>query len=218
MIAGGIDLLVGEFRRTRLGRPPPVILRRAPIKNARAGCTGRTSEVALLSGGCFWSEQAIFQQLKGVDKVAPGYAGGSVANPSYEEVCTESTGHAETVEITFDPKVISYHDLLTVFLTTIDPTTLNRQGGDEGTSYRSAIWYLNPEQEKTAKKVIDEITAEKLYHDPIVTTVSPYSNFFQAESYHFDYYNRHPNEGYCQSVIAPKLAHFRELYKAKLKS
>jgi len=152
-----------------------------------------------------------------VDKAMPGYAGGWVAKPSYEEVCSESTGHAETVEITYDPKVVSYHDLLKVFLTTMDPTTLNRQGGDEGASYRSAIWYLNPEQKATAEKVIDEVNHEKIWPNPIVTTVSPFSSFYPAESYHNNYYNEHPDQPYCRAVIAPKLEHFHKLYPSRIK-
>lgn len=169
-------------------------------------------EIATLAGGCFWSEEAIFRQLRGVESVIPGYAGGTVANPSYEQVCSESTGHAETVEITFDPKIISYHELLTVFLTTIDPTTLNRQGGDEGTSYRSAIFYQNAAQKATATQVIAEITKKHIFSDPIVTAVEPFSSFYPAEAYHRNYYALHPDEPYCQAVIAPKLAHFQSLY------
>jgi peptide-methionine (S)-S-oxide reductase len=174
-------------------------------------------ELATLAGGCFWSEEAIFSKLKGVDSVQSGYAGGSRSNPSYEDVETGTTGHAESVQLLFDPKIISYHDLLTIFLTTHNPTTLNRQGGDEGTQYRSAIFTMSPAQQATAKQVIAEVNASHTWPDPIVTEVTPYSNFYPSEAYHKNYYALHPDQGYCEAVIAPKLAHFRQLYKSRLK-
>jgi peptide-methionine (S)-S-oxide reductase len=174
-------------------------------------------EIATIAGGCFWCVEAIFTELKGVDKVVSGYSGGAVADPSYEEVCSGTTGHAEAVQITFDPKVISYRDLLRIFFTTHDPTTLNRQGADEGTQYRSAIFYHSPEQKKVAEEVIKEVTTEKLYPNPIVTEVTPFKSFYSAEGYHQDYYARNPNQGYCSFVIAPKVRKFREKYRSLLK-
>lgn len=174
-------------------------------------------QMATFAAGCFWSMQAIFQQLKGVEKVDPGYAGGTIPHPSYEEVETGQTGYAETVNITFDPKVISYKQLLQVLLTARDPTTLNQQGPDEGTNYRSVIFYRNAEQEREAKEEMAQITAQHLWRDPIVTELVPYTTFWRAESYHLDYYNRHPDQPYCQYVIAPEIAHFRSMYRSWLK-
>jgi peptide-methionine (S)-S-oxide reductase len=174
-------------------------------------------EVATLAGGCFWCTEAIFTELKGVDKVEPGYAGGQVANPSYEQVCTGETGHAESIQIVFDPKVISFHDLLVIFFTVHDPTTLNRQGNDSGTQYRSAVFYHSDQQKEIAHKVIQEITAQKLYPNKIVTEVTPFTNFYVAEDYHKNYFARHPGQGYCQVVIAPKVVKFREHFRDRLK-
>ena len=174
-------------------------------------------EVVTLAGGCFWCLEAAFQDLKGVEQVQSGYAGGHVANPSYEDVCTGTTGHAEVVQITFDPSVVSFDDLLHVFFTIHDPTTLNRQGGDVGTQYRSAIFYHSPEQKGTAERVIAELQAENVWDDPIVTEVKPLAAFYPAEEYHRDYYRRNPNQGYCRAVIAPKVAKIRKLYFDKLK-
>jgi peptide-methionine (S)-S-oxide reductase len=200
----------------------------------RAGTTGHTSsaastpitavrapagkEIATLAAGCFWSMEAIFEQLKGVEKVEPGYAGGHVANPSYEKVCSGSTGHAEAVNIVFDPKVISYRELLQVMLTLRDPTTLNRQGPDVGTNYRSVIFYHNKKQMEAAQAAIREVTAAKIWKSPIVTTVMPFTNFYQAEDYHRDYYRRHPDEGYSRQVIAPEIADLREKFASRVKS
>ena len=174
-------------------------------------------EVATLAGGCFWCLEAAFQQLKGVEKVESGYAGGHVHNPSYEQVCTGTTGHAEVLQITFDPAIISFDDLLHVFFTIHDPTTLNRQGADVGTQYRSAIFYHGPEQKAVAERVIAELQAEGVWDDPIVTEVKPLEIFYPAEEYHRDYYRRNPNQGYCRAVIAPKVAKVRKLYLEKLK-
>ncbi|MES2463595.1 MAG: peptide-methionine (S)-S-oxide reductase MsrA [Armatimonadota bacterium] len=175
-------------------------------------------QVATIAGGCFWCLDTLFAQLKGVDKVASGYAGGSVANPSYEAVCTGTTGHAEAIQITFDPKVISYADLLHIFFSSHDPTTRNRQGPDVGTQYRSAIFYSDEQQKSVAEKVIKEVNAEKLYRYPIVTEVTAYKNFYTAEDYHQNYYGKNPNQGYCRVVIAPKVAKFRKKYLDRLKS
>jgi len=174
-------------------------------------------EVATLAGGCFWCLEAAFQDLKGVEKVQSGYSGGRVPNPSYEDVCTGSTGHAEVVQITFDPTVVSFDDLLHVFFTIHDPTTLNRQGGDVGTQYRSAVFYHTPEQKVVTEKVIGELAAEHVWDDPIVTEVKPLEACYPAEEYHRDYYRRNPNQGYCRAVIAPKVAKVRKLYFDRLK-
>jgi len=174
-------------------------------------------EVATLAGGCFWCLEAAFGQLRGVDRVQSGYAGGTVPNPTYEHVCTGETGHAEVVQITFDPEVISFDDLLHVFFTIHDPTTMNRQGADVGTQYRSAIYYHSPSQKAAAERVIAELSAEKVWDDPIVTEVKPLETFYPAEEYHRDYYQRNPNQGYCRAVVAPKVAKVRKVYFDRLK-
>ncbi len=173
--------------------------------------------MATLAGGCFWCTEAIFTELKGVEKVESGYSGGTVANPSYELVCTGTTGHAETAQITFDPKVISYRDLLRIFFTVHDPTTLNRQGADVGTQYRSVIFYHDEEQKKVAEEVMKEVTAQKIWDAPLVTELVPAKPFYKAEDYHQEYFANNPNQGYCRVVIAPKVAKFREHYREKLK-
>ena len=175
------------------------------------------TETATLAGGCFWCLEAAFQQLKGVSRVASGYAGGTVPNPSYEAVCTGSTGHAEVTQVEFDPAVIAYRDLLDVFFTIHDPTTLDRQGADVGTQYRSAIFYQSPEQERVAREVIARLAAEKVWDDPIVTEVVPLTAFYPAEAYHRDYYTRNANQPYCRAVIAPKVAKLRKQFLEKLK-
>lgn len=174
-------------------------------------------ETATLAGGCFWCLEAVFLELKGVDSVRSGYAGGTVLNPSYEMVCTGTTGHAEVVQIAFDPNVVSFRDLLQIFFVIHDPTTLNRQGGDVGTQYRSAIFYHTPQQKADAERVIAELTAEHVWDDPIVTEVVPLEAFYPAEEYHRDYFRRNPNQGYCRAVIAPKVAKFRKHFFEKLR-
>jgi peptide-methionine (S)-S-oxide reductase len=174
-------------------------------------------EVATLAGGCFWCLEAVFDELKGVIDVESGYAGGHVLNPTYRMVCTGETGHAEVVRITFDPNVISFKDLLHVFFTIHDPTTLNRQGADAGTQYRSAIFYHTPEQKDVADEVIAEMTTAKVWDDPIVTEVTRITDFYPAEDYHRDYYQRNLNQPYCQVVIAPKVAKLRRYFLEKLK-
>jgi peptide-methionine (S)-S-oxide reductase len=176
------------------------------------------TEMATLAGGCFWCLEAVYQQLKGVEKVVSGYAGGHVANPSYQAVCSGTTGHAEVVQITYNPDVVTYRDLLDVFFTIHDPTTLNRQGNDVGTQYRSAIYYHTPEQKAIAEQKIKDVTAEGVWHNPIVTEVEPLDVFYPAEDYHQNYYVDNPNQGYCRVVIAPKVAKFRQKYLAKLKA
>jgi peptide-methionine (S)-S-oxide reductase len=162
-------------------------------------------EVATLAGGCFWCLEAVYDEMNGVTDVVSGYAGGQVANPTYRDVCNETTGHAEVVQVTFDPAVVSFRQLLQVFFVIHDPTTLNRQGADVGTQYRSAIFYHSPAQQATAKAVIAELTAEKVYPSPIVTELAPLTRFWPAEAYHQEYFRRNPSQGYCSFVVAPKV-------------
>ena len=180
--------------------------------------TSNQTELTTLGGGCFWCLEAVFTQLKGVESVVSGYAGGSVSDPSYELVCAGATGHAEVVQVTFDPAAISYRDLLQVYFAMHDPTTLNRQGADVGTQYRSAIFYHSEEQLAAAKQVIEELTASGLWDDAIVTEVSKLDTFYPAEQYHNDYYERNSAQPYCQAVIAPKVAKLRKHYLDKLKN
>ena len=174
-------------------------------------------EVATLAGGCFWCLEAVYDELTGVVDVVSGYSGGSIPNPSYEAVCTGKTGHAETVQLIFDPHVITYRELLEVFFTIHDPTTLNRQGADVGTQYRSAIFYHNPEQNTVTEQVIADLEQQKVWDKPIVTELTPFSTFFPAEAYHQEYFKRNPYQGYCTAIIAPKVAKFRKNFLAKLK-
>ena len=177
----------------------------------------KINEVATLAGGCFWCTEAVFNIVKGVEKVEPGYTGGSVANPTYEQVSTGTTGHAEAAQVTFNPSVISFREILEIFFATHDPTTLNRQGPDVGTQYRSAIFYQNEEQKATAEKLIAELDKEGIWYAPIVTQVKPLKVFYKAETYHKDYYKNHPNQPYCQQVIAPKLVKLQQRFLGKLK-
>jgi peptide-methionine (S)-S-oxide reductase len=174
------------------------------------------TEIATLAGGCFWCLEAVYLQLKGVLRVESGYAGGSVPNPTYAEVCTGETGHAEVVQITYDPAVVSYKELLEVFFTIHDPTTRNRQGGDVGTQYRSAIFYHTPEQKAIAEQTIQELDAARLWLTRIVTEVVAFTIFYKAEDYHQNYYQNNSSQGYCQVVIAPKVAKFRKKFLEKL--
>ena len=174
------------------------------------------TDTIVLAGGCFWCTEAVFSELRGVVRVLPGYSGGTVPNPTYEQVCTGATGHAEAVQVTFDPSQLSLHDLLVVFFTTHDPTTVNRQGPDSGTQYRSAVFYHSPEQRAVAEAVVREVTDEHLYRGKVVTEIAALSAFHPAEEYHHDYYRRNPERGYCQAVIAPKLAKFRKSHAARL--
>ncbi|MDP4184838.1 MAG: peptide-methionine (S)-S-oxide reductase MsrA [Bacteroidota bacterium] len=175
-------------------------------------------KTATLGTGCFWCSEAIFNSLKGVIKAEPGYSGGTTDNPTYEEVCTGTTGHAEVVRITFDPQIISYKQLLEVFWLIHDPTTLNRQGADHGTQYRSVIFYQSEEQRKISEESKKEIEMSKVWSNPIVTQIVPFRKFYPAESYHHDYFIRNPKQPYCQIVINPKLQKFREHFKALLKN
>jgi len=178
---------------------------------------GKQNETATLAGGCFWCLEAVFDELKGVESVESGYSGGHVQRPSYAQVCDGDTGHAEVVQVTFDPQVLTYKDLLTVFFTIHDPTTLNRQGNDVGTQYRSAIFYHNEDQKKIAEDVIREITAAKIWADPIVTELTPLDQFYIAEDYHQEYFKKNPFQGYCRAVVAPKVTKFRHNFAEKLK-
>jgi peptide-methionine (S)-S-oxide reductase len=176
-----------------------------------------TKEIATVAGGCFWCIEAPFDELRGVEKAVSGYTGGHVKNPTYQQVSSGDTGHAEVVQITFDPKVISYREILEVLFVLHDPTSLNRQGNDSGTQYRSAIYYHSPEQKAVAEKFIAELTAAKAYASPIVTEVTKASEFYSAEQYHQEYYVNNPNAGYCSYVIAPKIKKFRKVFADKLK-
>lgn len=174
-------------------------------------------EIATLAGGCFWCLEAVFVELRGVEKVVSGYMGGDTPNPTYKQVCYGNTGHAEVVQITFDPQVITFKELLEVFFTIHDPTTLNRQGADMGTQYRSAIFYHSEEQRAVAEQVIAEMTAEQIWRDPIVTEVTAAPEFYTAEDYHQDYFANNPYQPYCMGVVAPKVAKARQKFMAKLK-
>lgn len=174
-------------------------------------------QTATLAGGCFWCLEAVYDEIKGVQSVESGYSGGHAANPSYREVCTGNTGHAEVIQIQFDPNVVSYRDLLNVFFTIHDPTTLNRQGADVGTQYRSAIFYHDDEQKKVAEQVIKDLNAQKIWDDPIVTEVTPFDTFYKAEDYHQEYFAHNKYQPYCQVVVAPKVAKFRKHFFEMLK-
>jgi peptide-methionine (S)-S-oxide reductase len=179
---------------------------------------GQRLETATLGGGCFWCLEAVFERLEGVEKAVSGYAGGRVPDPSYELVCSGLTGHAEVVQITFDPSVLPYRELLQIFFAFHDPTTLNRQGNDLGTQYRSAIYYHSPEQERTAREVIEQLRRDGTWDDPIVTEVTPLDRFYPAEEYHQQYFQRNPTRMYCQAVVAPKVAKLRREYADRLRA
>jgi peptide-methionine (S)-S-oxide reductase len=174
-------------------------------------------EVATLGGGCFWCLEAVYDDLAGVEDVVSGYSGGRVPDPSYQLVCSGTTGHAEVIQVRYDPREINFREILEVFFSIHDPTTLNRQGADVGTQYRSAIFYHTPEQKGTAEALIRELEAEKIWSGRIVTEVTPFEDFYPAEDYHQEYFARNPGQGYCQVVIAPKLAKFRQKYAGRLK-
>ncbi len=174
-------------------------------------------EIATLAGGCFWCLEAVYGRMKGVESVESGYMGGRSAAPTYEQVCGGNTGHAEVVRVAYDPAIVSFKDLLEVFFVIHDPTTLNRQGNDAGTQYRSAIFYHSPRQKADAEEIIARLTAQKVWSDPIVTELTPAATFYPAEHYHQEYYSRNPGQPYCQYVVAPKVAKFRKLFLEKLK-
>jgi len=178
---------------------------------------GQSHEVATLGGGCFWCLEAIYDDLKGIERVESGYSGGTVPHPSYRQVCSGTTGHTEVVQITFDPQMISFGDILDVFFAIHDPTTLNRQGADVGTQYRSAIFYHSPEQKAVAEQMIKDLAAAHLWDAPIVTEVTPFETFYKAEDYHQEYFRNTSWQPYCQLVIAPKLAKFRQHFVTSLK-
>ncbi len=196
----------GEFQQKNQSKP---------ISNTKGA--GINLETATLAGGCFWCIETIFEDLKGVEKVESGYSGGNTVNPTYEQVCSGTTGHAEVVQISFDPSVISYAKLLEIFFHIHDPTTLNKQGADVGEQYRSAIFYHNNEQKETAEKVMKEIGESGLWKDAIVTELTQFDKFYSAENYHQDYYKNNPEKGYCSVVIAPKVRKFYKEYKEFLK-
>ena len=179
--------------------------------------TGQGRETATLAGGCFWCLEAVFDDLRGVESVESGYSGGHVPDPTYREVCAGTTGHAEVVQVTFDPQVASFRELLEVFFTIHDPTTLNRQGADIGTQYRSAVFYHSPEQKEIAERTIAELDAAHIWDSPIVTEVKPFTEFYEAEGYHQEYYRLNSNQPYCRAVVAPKVAKFRRKFLEKLK-
>ena len=174
-------------------------------------------ETATLGGGCFWCLEAVFDNLKGVARVESGYTGGQTIEPTYDDICTGSTGHAEAVKVIFDPAVITYGELLEVFFTIHDPTTLNRQGNDRGTQYRSVIYYHSPQQKAAAEQVISDMSASGIWSAPIVTEIAPATLFYTAEQYHQEYFERNPNQPYCQFVVAPKVVKAREKFASKLK-
>ena len=175
------------------------------------------SKTVVFAGGCFWCTEAIFNELKGVKKVVSGYSGGKVANPTYEQVCTGQTGHAECTQITYDPTQVTFAELLEVFWMTHDPTTLNRQGADHGTQYRSAIFYTDEDQKQEAIAYKAKLEKEKIWSDPIVTEITKFEKFYPAENYHQEYYQNNPNQGYCRIVITPKIEKFKKIFADKLK-
>jgi peptide-methionine (S)-S-oxide reductase len=176
------------------------------------------TEVATLGGGCFWCLEAVYEELRGVEKVESGYSGGDVPNPTYRQVCSETTGHAEVVQVTFDPDEVSYKDILEVYFTIHDPTTLNRQGADVGTQYRSVIFYHTEEQKRVAEEVISDLETEGIWNSPIVTEVAPFDEFYVAEDYHQNYFRNNGFQPYCQVIIAPKVAKFRKEHLERLKA
>jgi peptide-methionine (S)-S-oxide reductase len=189
-------------------------------ERAKTGGTnaGRELETATLAGGCFWCVEAVFDELQGVESVVSGYTGGDAQSPTYQQVCSGTTGHAEAVQISFDPRVVSFRELLEVFFTVHDPTTLNRQGADIGTQYRSAIFYHTTEQREAAEQIIAELNATEGWEDtPVVTEVAPLTEFYPAEDYHQDYFRNNPGQGYCRAVVAPKVSKFRQKFLEKLK-
>ena len=177
-----------------------------------------TFKTIIIGGGCFWCTEAVYQDLKGIEKVESGYCGGSMKNPSYKDVCTGTTGHAEVIKLTYNPKIITFKDIVDIFWHVHDPTTLNKQGNDAGTQYRSVIFYANEEEKQIAEKSKLEASIQKIWPDPIVTTLEPLSVFYKAEDYHQNYYKTNPNQGYCVYVISPKVEKFRKEYKDQLKS
>lgn len=211
----GLSLVLGLFFGSCTAKEKPIVEEefKEPVKiKVKEGM-----EVATFAGGCFWCTEAVFLEIKGVEKVVSGYIGGKTKNPTYKDICTGETGHAEAIQITYNPDEVAYEDLLEVFFATHDPTTLNRQGADIGTQYRSEIFYHSEAQKTKAENYIQLLEKEKLYDKKIVTKVSSASVFYNAEEYHQNYYNQNSSQGYCQMVIAPKLEKLRKYYKSKLK-
>ena len=207
----GLGVLLGFFALVAQGKAAIVSSPDVGIQR-----TSAREESVVLGGGCFWCLDAVFTELKGVRSVESGYSGGKIAKPSYEEVCTGTTGHAEVVRVEFDPRIISLHDVLLVFFTVHDPTTLNRQGSDAGTQYRSVIFYQGDEQKAVAQAVLKEISAEKIWKRPLVTQLIPFETFYKAEGYHQGYFESNPDQPYCRIVIEPKVRKFREAFKDRL--
>ena len=211
----GLSLVLGLVFGSCTAKEKPIVKEefKEPVKiKVKEGM-----EVATFAGGCFWCTEAVFLEIKGVEKVVSGYIGGTTKNPTYKDICTGETGHAEAIQITFNPNEVAYEDLLEVFFATHDPTTLNRQGADVGTQYRSEIFYHSEAQKTKAENYIQLLEKEKLYDKKIVTKVSSATVFYNAEEYHQNYYNQNSSQGYCQMVIAPKLEKLRKYYKSKLK-
>ena len=211
----GLSLVLGLVFGSCTAKEKPIVKEefKEPVKiKGKEGM-----EVATFAGGCFWCTEAVFLEIKGVEKVVSGYIGGTTKNPTYKDICTGETGHAEAIQITFNPNEVAYEDLLEVFFATHDPTTLNRHGADVGTQYRSEIFYHSEAQKTKAENYIQLLEKEKLYDKKIVTKVSSASVFYNAEEYHQNYYNQNSSQGYCQMVIAPKLEKLRKYYKSKLK-
>jgi peptide-methionine (S)-S-oxide reductase len=210
LAAGALTLAFGT------GRGPEVEQAKGAAEGQKEKDKGKTMKTATFGAGCFWCVEAVYQELKGVKKVVSGYAGGTVKNPTYQQVCTGTTGHAEVAQITYDPEVITYPELLEVFWKTHDPTTLNRQGADSGTQYRSVIFYHDDEQKKLAEEYKAKLDASGAFNSPIVTQIAKLPEFYPAEDYHQNYYRSNPNQGYCQFVIVPKLEKFRKVFQDKL--
>lgn len=211
----GLSLVLGLFFGSCTAKEKPIVKEefKEPVKvKVKEGM-----EVATFAGGCFWCTEAVFLEIKGVEKVVSGYIGGKTVNPTYKDICTGETGHAEAIQITYNPNEVAFEDLLEVFFATHDPTTLNRQGADVGTQYRSEIFYHSEAQKTKAENYIQLLEKEKLYDKKIVTKVSSATVFYPAEEYHQNYYNQNASQGYCQMVIAPKLEKLRKYYKSKLK-
>ena len=196
----------------------PSELKSSTQQNTQMKMKEAVSKIAVFAGGCFWCTEAIFNQLKGVQKVVSGYSGGKVANPTYDQVCTGLTGHTECTQITYDPEQVTFAELLEVFWMTHDPTTLNRQGADSGTQYRSAIFYTDEDQKQQAIAYKAKLDKEKIWSDPIVTEITKFEKFYPAEDYHQEYYKSNPNQGYCRIVITPKVEKFKKIFADKLKT
>jgi len=201
-----------SFKRLQNRHKDMIVSKQTPRPNQQDNI-----EVATLAGGCFWCIEAAFGEIRGVLTVGSGYSGGITTSPTYEQVCSGTTGHSEAVQVTFDPNVVSFQDILHIFFTVHDPTTPNRQGADMGSQYRSVIFYHDEKQKKIAEQVIKELEDQKVWDNPIVTQVVPFKKFYKAEKYHKQYFSRNPNAGYCRVVIAPKIAKLRKKYREKLK-